>query len=212
MTSAKASTVADLRTANGAAPGRLRIGPSTHAGVLRVAVAHRSPVARAALRAALAGRSDITVVGEAASGEEVVDLATFFRPHVVAMDVRLPGLGCVDATWRTRAACGAAVMLLSGDEPDSRVLAALRAGAAGVMRTDSAPSDLVHALRLIGRGRPLRPPRRFRGRHPREEAMQRPKVTEIRRGSAHGRIVGPKLAAVPSSVRHAGGQRWNSAT
>lgn len=194
------------------ASGRLRIAPWSWAGEIRVAVAHPDPVARAVLRRTLDEGDGIAVVGEAATGEEAVAVATHLRPDVVVMEVRLPGIGCVDATRRARAVSGAAVMLLSGDEPDSRLLAALRAGAVGVMRMDSAPSELVHALTLLGRGRPLRPQRARRGRHSREEPMQLPKVIEIRRGSAHGRAVRPPVVAATSNVRHDGAKRWNFAT
>jgi DNA-binding NarL/FixJ family response regulator len=180
--------------------------------LLRVAVAHGSPAARAALRAGLDDETGITVIGEAATGEEAVHVARWLRPDVVVMDVGLPGPGCVAATRRARAASGAAVLLLCGDEPDPRVLAALRAGAGAVMRTDSAPSDLIRALTLLGGGRPLRPRRRRRGRQSWEETMQSPKVIEIRRGSAHGRTVAPLALAAGPSTRLARGLRWNSGT
>ena len=186
-------------------------GRLPRAGVLRVTVAHRDPVARAELREALQEGIGIAVVGEAATGEEVVALATHLRPDVVVVDVGLPGAGCVVATERARGACGAGVILLSGDDPDPRVLAALRAGAAGVMRTDSTPSDLIRALTLLGRGHALRPRRIRRGRHTPEEAVLSPKVVEIRRGSAHAAPITP-LRVAAARVRHDGGQRWNSAT
>ena len=210
--SVNASTAAGLRIAHDAGDGPLGIVGCTRARVLRVAVAHRSPAVRATLRAGLEGGPGIAVVGEAATGDEAVLLATRFRPDVVVLDVGVPGLGCADATRRTRATSGAEVLLLCGDEPDPRVLAALRAGAVGVVRTDSALFDLIHALTHLGRGRPLRPRRRRRGRDSREETMQLPKVIEIRRGSAHGRTVAPLAATAASSPRDDGGRRWNSGT
>jgi DNA-binding NarL/FixJ family response regulator len=210
--SVNASMVSGPYRVQEGASGPLAIAPCTPAGVIRVAVAHRDPVARAALRAALDDVGCIAVVGEAATGEEAVALATHLRPAVVVIDVRLPGMGCVDATRRARAVSGAAVMLLSGDEPDPRLLAALQAGAGAVMRLDSAPSELVRALTLLGRGQPLRPQRPRRGRHPREEPMQLPKVIEIRRGSAHGRTVRPSAVATASNVRHDGQKRLSFAT
>jgi DNA-binding NarL/FixJ family response regulator len=161
------------------------------------------------LRNALQDATGIVVVGEAASGQEAVAVAAQLRPDVLAMDADLPGVGCVVATRRARAVSSAAVLLLTGDDPDPRVLAALRAGAAGVMRTDRTPSDLARALTLLGRGRPLRPRAGRRGRCPSEKAMQSPNVVELRRGSAHGAPVVPVTPAA-SNPHQAGGQPWNS--
>jgi len=85
-----------------------------------------------------------------------------------------------------------------------------RAGAAAIMRTDSAPSDLIRALTLLGRGRPMRSPRRRGGRHPREEVMKVPKVIDLRRGSAHRPTALAPIAAAPPRAHHDGGSRWNS--
>jgi DNA-binding NarL/FixJ family response regulator len=170
--------------------------------VVRVALAHRDPVARAALRAVLRDDPDIAVVGEAATSEEVAALATQLRPDVIAMDVALPGTGCVVATRRARRVCGVAVMLLSGDDPDPRVLAALQAGATGVMRPESAPSDLIRALTLIGRGRPLRPRRAPPVRRAPKEMMNATKVVAIRGDSAHAAGLAPARVARASRVRH----------
>ncbi len=89
---------------------------------------------------------------EGASGR--LRIAEGSRAGVVPVAVahRDPGARCVEATRGTRTASAAVVMLVSPDDPDPRLLAALRAGAAGVMRTDSAPSDLIRALNVIGRG------------------------------------------------------------
>jgi DNA-binding NarL/FixJ family response regulator len=180
----------------------------TRTGSLRVAIAHRSPAARALLRKALHDGAGVTVVGEAATGEEAVAVAVHLRPDVIAIDVDLPGVGCVVATSQARALSSAAVLLLSAGGPDPRILAALRAGAVGVVRSDSAPSDIALALARLGRGRSIRP-RRRRRRCPSEKAMQSPNVVELRRGSAHGTPVVP-VASAASKPHPTGGHRWNS--
>jgi hypothetical protein len=79
------------------------------------------------------------------------------------------------------------------------------------MRTDSAPSDLIRALTLLGRGRPLRSPRRRGGRHPREEVVPMPKVTEITRSCAlRSTTLAPMAAAAVPGAHHDGGSQWNS--
>ena len=169
---------------------------------VRVAVAHGDPEARTALRVLLERQPGIAVVGEAATGEGAIALAHELA-DVVLMDVRLPGLGCVEATRRLPAP----VLLLSSGEPDPRLIAALQAGAAGVRRAHAPPADLVGALRLVALGRPLR----RRPQHPscdsKERAMVSPKVIEIRRGSAHGADV-RRLAAASADRNEV--PRWNS--
>jgi DNA-binding NarL/FixJ family response regulator len=168
---------------------------------VRVAVAHGDPEARTALRILLQRQPGVAVVGEATTGEGALRLA-HATPDVVLMDVRLPGLGCVEATRQLLAP----VLLLSSGEPDARLLAALQAGAAGVQRAHAASSDLVRALRLVARERRLRC-RHHRSRESEEEAMLSPKVIEIRRGSAHGGAPRP-LAAVSADRKEV--PRWNS--
>jgi hypothetical protein len=84
-------------------------------------------------------------------------------------------------------------------EPRARGLRVAIAHRTEVVRTDSASSDLAHALRLLGRGRPSRPRAGRRARYPSENAMQLPKVVEIKRGSAHGAPVVPLTAADASN-------------
>jgi DNA-binding NarL/FixJ family response regulator len=170
---------------------------------IRVAVAHGDPEALAALRALLERQPGITVVGEASTGEGALVLAHTTTPDVVLMDVRVPGLGSVEATRRLRAP----VLLLSCGEADPRLLAALQAGAAGLRLAQAAPADLVGALRLIAYGRPLRCRHRRRPCNSEEVAMLSPKVIEMRRGSAHGSALRPLAAA---STDRSEVPRWNS--
>ncbi len=209
MNVSAAAPIAPLPLRTSDVPSRVpQSGRRARGAGARVAIAHRSPAARALLRKALHDGAGVTVVGEAATGEEAVAVAVHLRPDVVAIDVDLPGVGCVVATSQARALSSAAVLLLSAGGPDPRILAALRAGAAGVVRSDSAPSDIALALARLGRGRSMRP-RRRRRRCPSEKAMQSPNVVELRRGSAHGTPVVP-VAPAASNPHPTGGHRWNS--
>jgi DNA-binding NarL/FixJ family response regulator len=167
---------------------RLPIGEASGhatAGTVRVAIAHGRPSLAGHLREPLERAAGIDVVAESASGEQTVADAQRVRPDVVLMDVDLPGLDCVEATRQLHAA-GTAVVLVSSGEPDHRILAALRAGAGGVLLERTRPPALVRAVLQLGRGRHLRSRRFRRGGHIQEEAMLTAKVIEIRRGSAHG--------------------------
>jgi DNA-binding NarL/FixJ family response regulator len=174
---------------------------STTAGTIRVAIAHGRPSLRARLRVTLDRAVGIAVVVETASGEDTVALAPRVRADVVLLDVRLPGLDCVEATRRLRAD-GSSVVLVSSGEADHRVFAALQAGADGLLLERTEPSDLIRAITLLGQGRPLRPRRPARRRPFQEETMLTPKVIEIRRGSAHGAAA--RLATAASAARRQG--------
>ena len=106
------------------------------------------------------------------------------------LDVRLPGLDCVEATRRILAGPTVAVMVLTASETDARVFASLRAGAAGLLLEDREPAALARAVRLLGRGIRPRARRNRRIQPAREVPMLTPKVTEITRGSAHVRKAG----------------------
>jgi DNA-binding NarL/FixJ family response regulator len=111
------------------------------------------------------------------------------------------GLGCVEVTRRILAGPPVAVMLLAASETDARVLATLRAGAAGLLLEDREPAALVRAVRLLGRGGPLRARRPGRRQAAREVPMLTPKVTELTRGCAHPSGTGRAKASAISRQR-----------
>ena len=104
------------------------------------------------MRALLETESQLSVVGEAAAGEDAVVLTDQLRPDVVMIDERLPGVDCVQATARILATSEVAVMLLTASNESERILAALRAGARGVVLKDTEPTQLVRAVEALARG------------------------------------------------------------
>ena len=119
---------------------------------IRVLVADGQALVRAGFRVLLEGTQGISVVGEAASGEEAVELAERLRPDVVLIDVSVPGLDSVEATRQMLTQPELAVMLLTGHESDERIFSALRAGASGMLLKDTEPAELVRAIELLARG------------------------------------------------------------
>ncbi|MBK1785459.1 response regulator [Prauserella cavernicola] len=104
---------------------------------------------------------DLTVVGEAATGVEAVDIARRQRPDVVLMDVRMPDMDGIEATGLiTRAAqtSGVRVLILTTFDLDSYVYAALRAGASGFLLKDTPPAELLSAIRVVAAGDALLAP------------------------------------------------------
>lgn len=132
--------------------------PDIRDAAVRVLIAEGQALVRAGLHVLLADNADITVVGEAASGEEAVALAQALRPDVVVIDLSLPGLDSVEATRQMLTQPGLAVMLLTGSETDERIFAALRAGASGLLLKDMEPAEFVRAIDVLSRGEALLSP------------------------------------------------------
>ena len=128
---------------------------------VRVLVADDQALVRAGFVALLAAQEDVDVVGEAADGEQAVELALRLRPDVVLMDIRMPGLDGLAATRRIVAAPELAdtrVVVLTTFELDEYVFEALRSGASGFLVKHTEPADLVRAVRVVAAGEALLSP------------------------------------------------------
>ena len=120
---------------------------------VRVIMVDDHPLFREGMRGRLDRVGDITVVGEAASGEEAVELARKLEPHVVLMDIKMPGLNGIEATREIlRANPRVGVLMLTMFEDDDSVFAAMRAGAKGYLLKDSGGEEVVYAIRAVTSG------------------------------------------------------------
>jgi DNA-binding NarL/FixJ family response regulator len=108
---------------------------------------------RAGLRMLLSAEPDFEVVGEAASGEEAVALATDLRPDVILMDLSMPGIGGLEAIRRIAAAgIGARVLALTVHAESEYLMPVLEAGGSGYVTKHSADRELTDAIRVVARG------------------------------------------------------------
>jgi DNA-binding NarL/FixJ family response regulator len=97
--------------------------------------------------------ADVAVVGEAASGDEAVELAHKLEPDVILMDIKMPGLNGIEATREIQQASPQiGVLVLTMFEDDDSVFAAMRAGAKGYLLKDSGGEGVVHAIRAVASG------------------------------------------------------------
>ena len=95
----------------------------------------------------------VEVVGEAADGESAVDAVAELSPDVVLMDLRMPGMGGVEATRRI--AGSTRVLALTTFDTDEDVAEVLRAGAVGFLLKDVTSDGLVEAVRRAAAGEPV---------------------------------------------------------
>lgn len=120
---------------------------------IRVVLADDHALVRAGMRSLLNGMAQVQVVGEAASGEEALELAARERPDVVLMDIAMKGMSGLEAAARMREQHAAVrVVILSMHAGEEYVLQALRAGAVGYLLKDAATGELELALRSVMRG------------------------------------------------------------
>jgi DNA-binding NarL/FixJ family response regulator len=126
---------------------------------IRVLIVDDDALVRAGLGMLFAGVDDIAVVGEAASGGQVEDAVAEHQPDVVLMDIRMPGMDGLAATEIVRARDRSPeVIVLTTFDTDDHVLRALRAGASGFLLKDTAPADIVRAIRAVAAGEPILSP------------------------------------------------------
>ncbi|MEO3930963.1 response regulator transcription factor [Micromonosporaceae bacterium B7E4] len=120
---------------------------------VRVLLVDDQPLVRSGLRVLIADTPDLSVVGEAGTGAEAVELARAVRPDVVVMDIRMPGMDGIEATRQIVAGDGATrVLVLTTFDEDEHVYGALRAGASGFLVKDMAVDDILGAVRVVAAG------------------------------------------------------------
>jgi DNA-binding NarL/FixJ family response regulator len=120
---------------------------------IRVALADDHPLARRGLHQYLDAEDDVTVVVEAASGEELLELVESESVDVALVDVRMPSMSGVETVRQlTRSAPDVRVVMLSAFDDLDLVLAAVQAGARGYLLKSRDPGHILHAVRLAAEG------------------------------------------------------------
>jgi DNA-binding NarL/FixJ family response regulator len=128
---------------------------------IRVLLADDQALLRATFRMLIDSCADLEVVGEAADGQEAIDLTCARRPDLVIMDIRMPG---TDGLTATAVICGnpdlsgTRVLILTTFENDEYVAQAIRAGASGFLGKDVLPDQLLAAIRTVASGDALLSP------------------------------------------------------
>lgn len=119
----------------------------------RVVIADDHAIVREGIRALLAPAPDITVVGEARTGREAIDLAVSLQPDLVLMDIAMPDLGGLEATIEIRRLAPAVRIVVVSQYGDREyVQRFLKAGVSGYILKTSAGADLLAAIRAVVRG------------------------------------------------------------
>jgi DNA-binding NarL/FixJ family response regulator len=178
-------------------------------GPIRLLVADDHPVVRDGLRAMLATQPDMELVGEAATGIEVVERARALRPDVVLMDLQMPVLdGPAAIAALQEQAPEVRVLVLTTYGTDADITRAVEAGATGYLLKDAPREQLFGAIRATAKGESVLSPSvatRVLGRMraPAEEALS-PRELEILQAVARGlsnKEIGRRLYVSEATVK-----------
>jgi len=168
---------------------------------IRVLLVDDDPFVREGLAMMLDGAGEITIVGQAADGDEIPRGTSAATVDVVLMDLRMRREGGLEATRRLREqAQPPEVIVLTTFDSDANVLEALRVGASGFLLKDSPPEEIARAIRSVAAGDPILSPaitRRLMDRAAQDAAAYArskavlagltPREREIVQGLARGR-------------------------
>ena len=165
--------------------------------VVRVLLADDHTLVRAGLRKLLEASPEYQVVGEAGDGLALLALAAQLQPHLVLMDIAMPGLNGIETTARLlKVSPDIKVLILSMHQNEEYVRQALRHGAVAYLLKDAAPLELDLALSAVMRGETYLSPavskgvvndyvQRLRGDEPNAEALS-PRQREVLQLIAEG--------------------------
>lgn len=121
--------------------------------MIRVMLVDDHQMVRSALRAAIERSTDIQVVAEAESGEMALELLGGHAPHVVLMDLNMPGIGGLEATRKLiRQMPAIKIIVVSAHLEEPYPSRMFSAGAVGYLGKDTQIGDVVKAIRIVHKG------------------------------------------------------------
>ena len=127
---------------------------------IRILLVDDHAMFRAGIKALLEADGKVAVVGEAASGDDAVDLVRALKPDVVVMDLSMPGSNGLEATRRIAALeLDTSVLVLTVHAEEEYLVPVVEAGASGYLTKTSADTDLLEAIRVVARGQVFLPPK-----------------------------------------------------
>jgi len=120
---------------------------------IKVLIADDHVFYREGVRTLLSNSPEVSVVGEASNGDEVIAKAAQLKPDVILMDLKMPGMNGIDATRQIHESDSKiGVLVITMFDDDDSVFAAIRAGARGYLLKDADKDELVRAIVAVERG------------------------------------------------------------
>ena len=190
--------------------------------MIRVVLVDDQELVRTGLAMVVDSQDDLQVVGQAANGEQALDVVASTSPDVVLMDVRMPKMDGVEATRRLlERQPGVQVVVVTTYDLDEHAFAALKAGASGFLLKDASGEDVIAAIRAVHRGDAVLAPSTTRrllqhvsgalpgprtGRDPLEQltAREREVLLEVASGASNAEIAGRLYLSEATVKTHVG--------
>jgi len=121
--------------------------------MIRVCIADDHPIVREGLKQLLSAAGDLAVVGEAQNGQEVIERVRALAFDVLLLDMSMPGKSGIELLKQVHAEKPKLrILVLSMHEEEQYAVRAIKAGAAGYLTKESAPAQLVSAIRKVAGG------------------------------------------------------------
>jgi DNA-binding NarL/FixJ family response regulator len=158
------------------------------------------------IAAVLSGQEDMTLVGQASSGREAVELFRQQRPDVTLMDLRMPDMSGIEAITAIRAEFpNARIIVLTTYSGDAQAAAALKAGAAGFLLKNLVRKELIETIRIVHSGKRRVPPEIATeiAEHVADDALTGREI-DVLRGVASGKsnkLIAAELAISEGTVK-----------
>jgi DNA-binding NarL/FixJ family response regulator len=122
--------------------------------MIKLLIADDHAIVREGLKQILADTSDISVTGEASSGQEAIKKVGVSDYDLILLDISLPGMSGLDVLKQIRLLKPSVPILILSMYPEEQyAIRSLRAGASGYLTKESATEELISAIRKVARGR-----------------------------------------------------------
>ena len=179
---------------------------SDAASTIRILIVDDHPLLRAGVEAVVGDEADMTLVGQAASGGQAVEMFRRLHPDVTLMDLQMPGMKGIDAILEIRSSSPEArIIVLTTYPGDAQAVRALKAGAVGFLLKSMLRKDLLDAIRAVHAGKKVVPAEVASqiAEHLLDEALSQREI-EVLRCVAQGmsnKVVGARLGIAEETVK-----------
>ena len=128
--------------------------PIKNNGKIRILIADDHPVVCSGLSSMLRSHAEFEVIGSASSGEEAIAIIERDPPHIILLDLRMPGMDGIAVLGHLQSThVPSRVIILTSFEKDEDIYRAIRAGAQGYLLKDTTESEMIAAIFIVDTGK-----------------------------------------------------------